>query len=80
MLPKNLSEYRSPLVLVMGIMFFAAGFFLLCQTPYKFYQRSILIEAEQVSATILEVDKINRSKHTSITGKYEYYKQKYLMQ
>jgi hypothetical protein len=73
MLPKNLSEYRYPLVLVMGILFFAAGFFLLCQTPHKFYQRSILIEAEQVSATILEVDKINRRKHTSITGKYEYF-------
>ncbi len=57
----------------MGVLFFAVGFGLVGYTPFKFHQRSILSTAEEVPATVLEIDRTSSSRGgVSITGRYEY--------
>lgn len=66
--PAGSTEYKAPLVLVMGMFFLIAGSWILLTIPYRFYQKSKLDQGVIVPAKILEV----QSHRRSLSVRYEF--------
>ena len=67
--PAGSTEYKSSLVLVMGLLFFMAGCWTILTIPHRFYLKSKLDEGVIVPARILKVKKASRG---SLSVRYEF--------
>lgn len=67
--PPGSGEYKFPLVLVMGLLFFGLGSLTILTIPYRFYLRSCLNDSITVPARIHKVTSGNRN---SLSVRYEF--------
>ncbi|MBN8457947.1 MAG: DUF3592 domain-containing protein [Verrucomicrobia bacterium] len=72
--PAGSVEYRSPLVLLFGFLFLAAGCVMLLRVPYLFYQKGRLDKGLEVPARILRVESVSSGggRHSSVSVEYEF--------
>src|SRR6478609_11139459 len=75
--PAGSAEYKSPLVLVFGFLFLAAGSVMLLRIPYLFYQKNRLDNGLEVPARILRVESVSSGggRHggsSSVSVEYEF--------
>jgi hypothetical protein len=57
--PAGSAEYKSPLVLLFGFLFLAAGGVMLLRVPYLFYQKGRLDDGLELPARILQVESVS---------------------
>ena len=75
--PAGSVEYKSPLVLLFGFLFLAAGCVMLLRVPYLFYQKCRLDEGLEVPARILRVESVSsgggrHGRHSSVSVEYAF--------
>lgn len=75
--PAGSAEYKTPLVLLFGSLFLAAGGVMLLRIPYLFYQKSRLDDGLEVPARILRVESVSSGggRHggrSSVSVRYEF--------
>lgn len=75
--PAGSAEYKSPLVLLFGFLFLAAGVVTLLRVPYLFYQKGRLDNALEVPAKILRIERVTsgggrHGESSSVSVEYEF--------